>query len=273
MSVKKGRLTKEEMEFIYKNCLEQTDDEIALHLNRTAATVRNYRQKLGRGKGINRDAAIISNELRAKPQWPILQQQFSNKELQRIEQLWISIYEQFGRDVLPLEELQILDLVKAEILIDRILIEKHAVAKDCERIEQLIKDIYSRYDENNKMPDDVYQNLMNLEQQLAGYKNISSAKTREQSDLIQRKERAYKDLKGTRDQRIKNLESATANFLSFLRGLEDPKTRRKESREAELSRLAMDRAYDSLGELHTYVDGTVEPTILNAETIMEVEDG
>jgi hypothetical protein len=78
-----------------------------------------------------------------------------------------------------------------------------------------------------------------------------------------------KELKGTRDQRVKVWENSQHSFLGFLRLLSEQEARDKIGREAELFRVAMEREYDRLSAAHIYEDKTVDQPLLTAENVLD----
>ena len=60
-------------------------------------------------------------DLTFRPYWVELQQQFTDDELKLFQYHWARIISQFKDDIIPTEELQVVDLIKLELLMNRAL--------------------------------------------------------------------------------------------------------------------------------------------------------
>ena len=76
-----------------------------------------------------------------------------------------------------------------------------------------------------------------------------------------------KDLKATREQRIKRLEDSKQTFIGWVRNLmSNPETRREMGESMEKMRLAMGIEKDRLSEWHQYEDHLVDQPFLTPDT-------
>ena len=79
-----------------------------------------------------------------------------------------------------------------------------------------------------------------------------------------------KEMKGTREQRIKRLEDSKLSFTSWVAAmLQDPDLMKKYGIEMEKMRLAMKREEERLSEFHTFDDGTVDQPFLTPDTVKD----
>ena len=79
-----------------------------------------------------------------------------------------------------------------------------------------------------------------------------------------------KDLKATREQRIKRLEDSKQTFIGWVRNLmSNPEVRREMGIEMEKMRLAADIEADRLTEYHKYEDGTIDQPFLTPDSVKE----
>ena len=84
----------------------------------------------------------------------------------------------------------------------------------------------------------------------------------------------HKDLKTTRDQRLKIIEDSKKTYADLIKLLDDESTRVNFGQEMEIRRIAKDKEYFKLAQYHDFMDGMVDRPILNAETVMQDnEDG
>ena len=123
---KSGRLTKAEWDFIAEHAKILSAEEIADKLNRHIDPITLHIKKLGLSED-KRGTFQVQAEynLKDKPQWKELKTQFSEKELELLLFHWKDVITQFKKDVLPTEEMQILDMVKLEVLMNRALSEEY----------------------------------------------------------------------------------------------------------------------------------------------------
>jgi hypothetical protein len=81
-----------------------------------------------------------------------------------------------------------------------------------------------------------------------------------------------KDLKGTREQRIKQIEDSKQTFASLVKHIAtDEAFRNKIGIDMEKMRLAMQNEKERLSEYHNYEDGTVDQPFLTPETLIDRE--
>jgi hypothetical protein len=79
-----------------------------------------------------------------------------------------------------------------------------------------------------------------------------------------------KEMKGTREQRIKRLEDSRLTFVGWIAHLiQNPDLVRQYAVEMEKMRLAMESERHRLSQFHTYEDGTVDQPFLTSDTIKE----
>jgi hypothetical protein len=92
--------------------------------------------------------------------------------------------------------------------------------------------------------------------------------TTEYAKLQERHADLMKQLKTTRDQRIKQIEGDNKNgFLSVIKELERRDQQEREGRQIELVKLAGKKEYVRLGRPQTFADGNADNPILSADTV------
>jgi hypothetical protein len=136
--------------------------------------------------------------------------------------------------------------------------------KNIERLNKLIDDEIRKPE---AMQDT--QAIASFQTQLGAAFASKSAYINEHEKLLTKKERLLKDLKGTREQRKRNSEDAKTNFSAWLKQLDDPEARKRESVDMEVNRIAADKSIEDMSEYHTYEDGSVDQPFLNANTIKD----
>jgi hypothetical protein len=108
------------------------------------------------------------------------------------------------------------------------------------------------------------------EQQIAVCRAAQDSLTRDYKDLQTKKAAMLKDLKATREQRIKRLEDSKQTFIGWVRNLmSNPDTRREMGIEMEKMRLAMKQEEKRLSEYHQYEDGGIDQPFLTPDTVKD----
>ena len=115
--MKKGRFTKTEQEFI-QITIEKCQIWNCYPLDRDPISIQSYIKENGTNTLDDREIEAL-HDLKNRPFWKELEKQFSEEELQSLLYHWSRIVTQFRDDVLPTEELQIIDAIKLEILMNR----------------------------------------------------------------------------------------------------------------------------------------------------------
>jgi hypothetical protein len=260
---RKGPLSKKDKLFISENAGRLTPTEIAKTLNRTTKSVVDFMKKGGYMKFYVSDHS--TNSLSKTPYWRDLVQQFSEEELKLIDFHWKEVTSQFKEDIQHTEKLQILDMLKMEVLSNRSLTEQANIKS---KIEELKGDIL-----NLKLQGDEQGLIEAKEAQIAALYSAYETIGKDYANFLKEKSNIFKALKATREQRYKQIESSKESLLDWVKlMIEDKERRREVGIYMEKMRIASDVEYERLSEYHTYADGTVEKPILNSNTMMEDDE-
>ena len=259
MTKKRGKLSVKEMDFIRQNCFNISIAEIAETLNRTPAPVQKFIDKENlKMRNMSDDEHLLVG-LRDRYYYKELQKQFGDPEL-----IFFDYFKQFSEDVTHTEEMEILEVIRTEVLINRGMEDRQEILKNIDRLNKLIED---EMDKPAAVQDT--QALASFQVQLGAAISSKSSYINEHEKLLTKKERLLKDLKGTREQRKRNADDAKTNFTSWLRQLSDKDLRKKEGFDMEVHRVASEKAVERLSGYHEYEDGTVDQPVLNADTLIE----
>ena len=261
--MKKGRLSKTEQFYIKKHHNNATADDIATHLDRDPVSIINYiENKLDKVKVKEEEA---SYDLKTRPFWEEIKSQFKEEEQKMFIYHWKRIVGQFRDDVLPTEELQIVDAIKLEILMNRALREQQSTMNSIAETEALIA--------SEKEEDIIDQNrdrILNLERQVALYRAAIESLSKDYKDLQGKKSGMLKDLKATREQRIRRLEDSKQTFTGWIKSvLQNADFREELSINMEKMRLAVEKESTRLAEYHKYNDGEIDQPFLTPETLLD----
>ena len=263
--MKKGRFSKEEMEFIEANAEVLSPESIAQKLDRDPESIHDWIKKnVGFSKKQKKEAAV-ANELKEKPYYRELSGQFSSEELEMFEFHFKKMWSQFKDDVFHTEEMQIIDTIKLEILMNRILKSQRDNQQEIAIAERLVRDEKARDKDQRDM-----DLVINLERQVAIMRASQETLSKDYKDLQARKATMLKDLKGTREQRVKAIEDSKFTFASLVKKIAtDPKFRNKIGVDMEKMRLAMENEKERLSEYVQYNDGQVDQPFLTPDTAKE----
>lgn len=269
--LKKGRISKEEELYIKAN-LQLDAIKLSQELNRDPASVTEFiKRKVAQGAFdapawlADDDTVLAEYDLMSRPYWREIEQQFTDDELELFKYHWVRIISQFKDDVIPTEELQVCDLIKMDILMNRALRGNKENLEQVRVLEALITQ------ERQRDPDQQEQDqLFNMERQVASLKASQESLNKDYRELQTKKNSMLKDMKATREQRVKRLEDSKHNFTSWMAHLmSNPEVAMSYGREMEKMRLAMQKEKERLSEFHKYTDDQVDQPFLTPETVKD----
>jgi hypothetical protein len=253
---KRGQLALEEQEYIRENFGKLTVEQIAEHLNRNTSPIKKYIEQADiQDTDTKKVTDQLRNKLHAKNFWPEIKKQFDadSGELKYFEDVWINLVKQFREDVLPAEELQIKQFITIDILINRSMKERKRHIHDTEKLQKEVDLEYKLPEEDRDAA-----KLTSLETQLSFARNSIANYTNEYTKLLGEQQKISKDLKATREQRIKRIEDGKSSWVGLIRMLEDEELREKQGREMEILKMATEKVQKDLQNLHTYADGSID---------------
>lgn len=266
MSRKRGKLSNEEMAYIEQNCFDLSLQEMADFLNRSIDPVKRYIDKKNlKARDLTDDEHLLST-LRARYYHAELSKQMSEHEIIFFEQNWIDFFKQFNEDVTHTEEMQILEVIRTEVLINRSMEDRQEIMENIETLNGLI-------DQEMSKPKDMQdtQALAMFQTQLGAMIGSKSSYINEHEKLLTKKERYLKDLKGTREQRKRVADDAKTNFSMWMRQLDELETREAEGFDMAVQAIAAEKARKRLSDFHEYEDGEVDQPLLNSDTVINEE--
>ena len=263
--MKRGRFSVDDINFIEQNCEALSPEAIAEQLDRDVTSIINWIEK-NIGFSANRKKEVAAHqELRSKPYWRELEKQFSEDELEMFQFHFKKMWAQFRDDVFHTEEIQIVDTIKLELLMNRILNRQR---ENIDQIHEMELKIQLEKEQDHEHQDRDY--LLSLERQVAVISAAQETLSKDYKDLQARKATMLKDLKGTREQRVKAIENSKLTFASLVKKIaSDPTFRNNIGIEMEKMRLATEAEKERLSEYITYEDGIVDRPFLSDNVIEE----
>jgi hypothetical protein len=269
---KTGRIGQKEREAILKMAESMTVEQIAAKLNRNDETirriVRRFYKEPTREDAAQKEKVALRQSLRDSEMWRRLKDEFVPAELKFFEEQYLQLMSQFREDVLPTEQGQVFDAIKFDILKSRNLMARKKALRDIERLESLQANLLAQHNDDVMELDEAGRaQLLNIESQLRSARDSEREATDEFSKLQQRYDSIIRDLKATRSQRIKDVESGRETFLGLIKMLQQRDVAESEGRQFSLVRLAAEKEYRRLGEVHTYEDSSADRPILSPDTV------
>lgn len=272
MVMKRGRISNIENDYIKSNASTRSYLEIAKELNRDPASIKKIIEDMGLKADLSATTfqPVLVSRLREKSFYKALIKQFDEEELIHFEQEWNDIYGQFGGDVLPTEELQIVDAIRTGLLVNRNLQEQYNNKKQMNEInselEQLLTDNNGEEDLDLKRERERKMDI--LRQQLSFISAGLGALSKDYKEHLAKKLNILEGLKATRKDRISKIESSKRNFNSWMEELVNrPESRRDVGLMMEKMRLAAITEKIRLAAYHKYDNGEVDQPLLTPETV------
>lgn len=265
MAKKRGQLSLDEEQFIRENINILSIEEIANNLNRNIDPIKRYiDEEQLYSLDDKSENEILKRKLHSKTFWNEVQRQFDQDtgELTYFEDTWVSLIKQFREDVLPAEEMQIKQFITIDILINRSMKERKRHIAETEKLQKLVDKEYEKSEDQRDIP-----KLANLESQLSFARNSIASYTNEYTKLLNEQQKISKDLKATREQRIKRIEDGKSSWVGLIRMLEDEQIREKEGKEMVILSLATDKAKQKLYEYHEFADHKIDSPVLSPEAL------
>jgi len=261
--MKRGRISKKEGRIIERLISSTTVEDMAKELDRSVDAVEDYiKRQLKVGLSREEQAAY---SLEDRPYWIELESQFTKEELTLFKYHWARIISQFKDDVFPTEEIQVVDVIKLEILMNRCLKGNKENIEQINTYDAMVRDERSQ----DKDQQDI-DYILNLERQVASLRASQESLNKDYRELQAKKSSMLREMKGTREQRIKRLEDSKQSFTSWVAQLMlNPDLIKKYGIEMEKMRMAANNEKDRLSNLHKYEDGTVDQPFLTPDTVKD----
>lgn len=293
---KQHRITAEEIKFIQDQCLKMADHEIAAKLDRDIKTIRRTRKKLGIVKGgkkiIHKDIAkkiknnekvpktvllatqkltedekrgFFEKEFKNSVNYQILKRQFTDEEIQFYIEEWTSLCVQF-EDILATEKRQLEELIKSEIIGNRIMSYVKTTEDYIAMVQKEIDEFRSRNDltvEENQKRDE----QMVFAVQKMG--SVSSAMTNDYHKNLDVRNKLFENLNSRRKDRIDQLKKSGMTFAGIVQALRDRETRTTQGRHMELVKLAQTKKMEEFRRPVIFPDGTKSCILLDDKSLSD----
>lgn len=259
---KTGRWSKDELQFVKDNFKSMTIEELSNKLDRPPDKISDLVGELH----VPEDIRHSELNIKRTHEWKQIAQQLSSDEQETFLYHWREIINQFSSDISHTERMQIMDLCRTEILINRSLKKLYEIQLKIENIE---KDIVKEQEKPPGIKD--VDALVRMKQIQSDMIMSVSSIGKEHQNLTERKQSFLRDLKATREQRKKRIEDDSKATLKdwVITLIQNPELRRDLGIKIEKYRHAVKVEYDRLSDYLEYADGKVDQPVLNADNIKE----
>jgi molecular chaperone GrpE (heat shock protein) len=205
------------------------------------------------------------DRFRDNPKWDHLQLEFNRNEIKLIEYNYNKYMEQFNWDVLASEETQLIQALELEIFAHRLKKQQKIAEDNKETYEKQLQDELKKAEklQNNEL-------VIKLRGYIDTLNTTISQCMRGINDFLPQHKNLLKELKGTRDKRVRVSTDSKKTFGDLVNDIIEEGG--KEVKHMELTRLANNLEYQRLAEIHVYMDGVADQPIYNADTVFMTED-
>lgn len=259
-----GPWSTEDRKFIDDNYDTMAYEDIADKIGRSPKIVKRYiRSKYGDKVISRKSEQLLSQEYNIKKSivWKELRSQFSSEELKKFLHHWEKIVGQFKEDILATEEMQVVDYLRLDLLMDRLLSQQQQNLLELQRLEKDVEDEIALGEDKDS------EKIASLNSQIAMRRTAQGSLTREFKDLYAEKGKTLQQMKATREARIKFLESSKESFLGWVKQVVmDDEFRNRMGKYMTKMALAMKKEEERLSHPHTYIDGQTDLPMLSIES-------
>lgn len=200
--------------------------------------------------------------------WEQIKRQFSSSEQKVFIEHWCGLINQFHGDVVHAEYLQITELIKLELLANRVLEGQQGCQHSIDNLERLIQ---SQMDKDEDQRD--HRLLEGYESSIIANREAIGSMRINYLNLVEKKEKALNGLKATRQQRYQAIENSKSSMLDWYKLLiSNDDVRKRIGIEGAKVRLAIEQERERLSVYHLYMDNESDLPILNSETVLKQQE-
>lgn len=285
-----GALTDEEKRVIEEMVGTSTYSKIAAHLNRKDVTIRKYCQRHGLTKDRQSIKRTVQFKAKHNHHFIVLKEQLTDEEFEFAIQVYNSMMEQFGNDILYSEEIQLIEYCVVTCLLNRALSKEKSLNSQIQEQRDLRVELQKKKDEvlNSEDGDeeedeekegakydqeDYYlDKIEQIDMRISELQSDLRDTKKDQINFIDRKEKITIAIHGSREQRAKELINTKQNFSDLITSMRKNGAFRKAiGLEIEKMRLGVKEEYIRLtSSPHIYINNEEDFPILNTEVVERV---
>lgn len=274
--LKKGALSDEEKRAIEQHIKFDSFSAVAKKLNRNEATVRKWCQRNGITKDRTSENKNLEEKKKRSPHFEELSNILTDREMDLAVKIYTELMRQFGSDILPSEEIQVIDFCVISASLNRALAKEKEIQKILDQqiaLRELLEKEKPSFDEDDgNLADDWMDKIDQIDLRISTLTDDLKETKKNQLSFFDKKEKATNALGASRNNRAKDIAKSNENwsdFVVYLKTNVDFRTRL--GLEIERARLSIKEEFIRLSQLHEYADGIVDYPVLNSD-VVEFED-
>ena len=281
-------MTDAERDLVRSRAHKDDAESIARDLGRPVATVKEFvrdhcpppespRPGASPGADAAREAAVnyatlaqVRAGLKSGERWKNLRLVVDARELAFFEDEFVKLVAQHRGDVTASEENQVFDLVLNDVFKFRIARERKDARDEILALDAARRDFLAPYaGDLEAVAKEPFAKayLKDLDAKTLELREWERSRASEYQKLQDESNKLQRSLKQTRDQRFKDVEAETEDFLGLVRKLSRVEEQAREGREMELVRLAGQEAARDLGRERDYEKGGPDRALLSCDTV------
>lgn len=267
---KSGAISNSERKFILENMATMSIEDMAKRIGRNISMVEkviHMQTNLPEA-----ESNTVKWHLKRSLNWKHMKEEFTESELDKIEDQYTKYVQQFQENINATEEVQILNLIKIEILMDRNLKGKMKIGESINRYSKMVQSIMDAVDDDFSSLTEVQQkNVMDLEKGKQEALGAESARTTELVSLQKEHNTLMAKVMGSRDQRITEVLNQKVSVFGLIKQLIDVDRQKQDSRILELYGKAADAELMRLAQPHKFLDDSIDNPVLSHEVVTRLD--
>lgn len=297
MAKKYIRLTQAEKDYITKYCLKKSIKQIAIDLNRSYDVVQNYIHSLGvksnkdvkeavdpmAGKthlpsveivstskelNENKRKEFFKDQLKNSIFYDNLKQQLTDNEIEFYLAEWAALCLQF-EDIVATEKRQIDELIKAEVMGNRILRNVKIAEEETENLVKEVEAYRACHDMEDEQCQERDDRLMSM---IKTMYIQTQTMTKDYQSNVDLRNRLLTELNARRKDRIDQIKKAGHTLLDVIKLLKDREVRETQGKHIELMRIAKDKKLKEWRRAHMFPDGSKDCLVLDENSEILSQD-
>ncbi len=270
MTLRRGPFSKDDSNFVIQNYHHLSIEEIASEIQRDPETVQQHIRKKGLTVIKTQDEQDTHERLRvtlqAKPYWIELEKTLFEDEITYFQENWINFIIDLSEDISFAEELILADWIITRILHLRSMQAQKAALDEIMRIERELN--HMRLEDMTDSSN--IAQISACETQLAMSKSSVNQITANADKLFTQAEKMHKSLKTDRKER-RDIKTTADTYWEYVAKLDNEQFLQDEGRNAEIMKLAAQKAKKRLMENYEFDDGEVSSVLLSDDSVLQDE--
>lgn len=208
--------------------------------------------------------ADTSGSLHSRHFWKELKNQLSDTELKYFDRSWSKLVKQFSQyEVVETDEMIIRDLILQDILCNRKLATIRKIEKETEFFQSQLDQEFAKVDPTTRDNNKIEHCMRNISDRRGQMADLDKS----YSNLQQRKEQKFRDMKSTRDKRFKEIEDSKKTFFELIKDLDTSIKRKEEGEWISLMQKSIEKETNRMGSSYEYDDGSFDQPLLTPDTV------